>query len=104
GAQILHVNNFKLRVFDRAGTATITVATPTFFSTDATFTIADPQVVYDSATGRWFLTAMEFNSGATDGKVLLLVSAASTLTNATTWMRYVVGDLNGNLKDQPKLG
>jgi hypothetical protein len=105
GTQILQVNNFLLRVFNRAGTKLIEATTATFFGPDATFTVSDPQVVYDSATGRWFVSAMEFNSGATGSKILLMVSSVSTLTNSTTWKRYVVRDDSGSvLDDQPKIG
>lgn len=105
GTQILQVNNFLLRVFNRAGTKLIEATTPTFFGQDPTFTVSDPQVVYDPATGRWFLSAMEFNSGATGSEILLMVSSVSTLTNSTTWKRYVVRDDSSSvLDDQPKIG
>lgn len=103
--QVMHVNNFSVRVFNRTGsTRPVNVTAATFFSQDSGFTVSDPQVVYDAATNRWFASAMEFNSGATGGKVLLLVSHSGTLSNSTTWKRYVVDDEVSTLLDQPKLG
>lgn len=106
GTQTVQVNNFFLRVFNRAGTKLVEVATSAFFLQDSKFSVADPQVVYDPASARWFLSAMEFNGTATGGKVLLLVSPGPTIAADAPagWDRYVLVDTSSTLDDQPKLG
>jgi hypothetical protein len=90
------------RITDRAGGAAVTVSNRAFFNVGAwspTAVVADPQVVFDPARGRWIATL--FAGTCTGGAIFLAVSATASPTGS--WDRYHLA-FDGAWPNGPVLG
>jgi hypothetical protein len=66
------------------------------------FSISDPRIFYDSASGIWFASAMAFDA-YNNGRVYLNVSLTSDPRGL--WYQYTIGTNDaGTLFNQPRLG
>jgi hypothetical protein len=80
----------------------------TFFPVPDGYSFTDPRVIYDSASGRWFVSGLSFNESpgtvsTGSSQTYLAVSASADPTGS--WTPYTVtSNTSGTLYDQPKLG
>ena len=93
------------RITDKSGAAASFFSLNTFFAVDAGFDEADPRVIYDAASGRWFAVYLEFST--LQSSLLLAVSASSDPTGS--FCLYHVGDPANSffetfLQDFPMIG
>jgi hypothetical protein len=65
------------------------------------YAFSDPRVLYDSPSGRWFLTGLAFGTSTNTNASLLAVSATSDPSGG--WLTYGLAT-STLLPDQPKLG
>jgi hypothetical protein len=94
------VNN-ALWVWSKTGAVLLSSDLNVFFPVPSGYSITDPRVTYDSATSRWFLSGLSFDS-FNDSQVYLAVSASADPTG--NWYVYTISSETGVLQDQPKIG
>src|SRR5438477_281562 len=77
--QILAASNGRIKVFDKAGVlGALNVSDSTFWASQTTSGISDPEVRYDRLSGRWFVMAIDLL--ATNNRLLVAVSSGPTIT------------------------
>ena len=99
--QVVEVVNANMSVWTKSGARVSTDDLGLFFSLKAGFAFADPNILYDTVSGRWFLSGSAFNA-AYDSYVYIAASQTSDPTG--TWYIYELAKTTGVLMDQPLLG
>ena len=99
--QVVEVVNANMSVWTKSGARVGTDDLGLFFSVPPGFVFADPNILYDSVSGRWFLSGSAFNA-AYDSFVY--IAASQTSNPAGTWYIYTLATTTGVLMDQPLLG
>jgi hypothetical protein len=94
------------RIFDKSGTVLSTFDAHDFFGIDPTFFVTDsPRIVYDTMSGRWFVSMTSLNSGdfatATNGQFNIAVSTTSDPTQPFNIYTFVT---TGDYPDLATLG
>ena len=74
------------RITDKPGNLLSQFSLATFFGVEAGFEEADPRVIYDAQSGRWFATYTQFSLARATSSILLAVSATSDPTGS--YCRY----------------
>jgi len=100
-ANLAEADNSTLSEWSRSGSLLGSTDLNAFFSVPAGFEFADPRLLYDSPSGRWFLSGFSFDS-ADDSNLYVAVSGTSDPTASWTW--YLLGSSTGVLADQPMIG
>jgi len=93
--------NSSLTYWSKTGTPLGGVDLNTFLGVPTGFFAGDPRIEYDSSSGRWFLSALGFDS-ASDSIEYLGVSQSSDPRGS--WTIYGLPESTAILQDQPKLG
>jgi len=93
--------NDALSVWSRTGGAVGSYNLNSFFSVPSGYSFADPRIIYDGLSGRWFLSGFSVNS-ASDSITYLAVSDSSDPTAG--WYVYDLASGAGVITDQPKIG
>jgi hypothetical protein len=99
--QVVEVVNANMSVWTKSGARVDTQDLGLLFSLPSGFAIADPNILYDTVSGRWFLSFSAFNA-AYDSRVYVAASQTSDATG--TWYIYTLAVKAGVLMDQPLLG
>ena len=73
-----------------------------FGAAPGSFVFTDPNLLYDSASGRWFASGLVFDNASQQEFVLLIVSQTSDPTG--TWNKFQLNPKAGVLRDQEKIG
>jgi hypothetical protein len=103
-ADVVEAVNDTLSVWSKNGSLLTDYNLNAFLTIPAGFTgWSNPRVLYDSASGRWFLSSFAID-GSNDSYAYLAVSATSDPTGA--WYKYTVADnsTTGIFSDQPMIG
>jgi hypothetical protein len=114
-SQFLVAVNGRIRVFDKAGVVgALDEDLASFFSPvlSANSLTTDPRVRFDPLSGKWFVSAIDFNVNEAipvDNRWMLAVSDGGTITNSTVWtfFEFTAGSGNtssGTLADFNTLG
>jgi hypothetical protein len=104
---LMAVVNDLARIINRTTSATLVFDTNTFFKVPNGFIASDPKIVFDAASGRWYLSTLAFDGVTSitfDSYVFLAVSTSSDPT--ASWTIYGLLDQHAShmLCDQPHLG
>ena len=110
--QILEAGNSALRLTNKAGSQIQLQTLNDHFGVPVNGAgnrvLFDPKVAYDSASGRFFIVALQFTPSffSAESKVFLSVSRGSNLTSLNTgWCNYAINaKLNSTGADYPGLG
>lgn len=94
---IFEVTNIEAKIWDKQGNVLSTFSLDTFFSTSDF--VADPRVLYDSQSGRWFVSVLAYDN-INNGKVLFAVSKTSNPTGA--YWQYAI-TFSALIPDQPRI-
>jgi len=97
-------------VYNRSGSALVTLNTPACTTNSSTDAVSDPRVLFDTASGRWFISTTTF-SPIGDASWNLLFSPGSDPT-AASWNCLIIptsgirnpDGTTGNFADFPKTG
>jgi PKD repeat protein len=82
-SQVLVIANGRIKVFTKAGAQSgLNSTTDNFFASVRSAGTSDPKACYDRLSGRWFITMIDV---ATDNRVLIAVSSASTIQSSGGW-------------------
>lgn len=101
--QVVEMVNNVLHVTDRNDTNLATVDLNSFFSTPAGFGLSDPRVLYDAESGRWFASAIAFQTSPSfASRVLVAVSTSSDALQPFVFYQPLT--TSTIICDQPKLG
>ncbi len=98
---VVEALNDGIAVWTRSGARVSTSDPNAFFSVPAGYRFAEPRLVYDVQTERWFMSGWASDS-ANDSFVYLAVSKKSDPTEP--WNVYHLTTSAATLTDQPKLG
>ena len=95
--------NDALTIWSRAGALVGSYDLNTFFSVPVAsgYTFTDPRIIYDTLSGRWFLSGFAVDSSS-DSIVYLATSYSSNPTGG--WYIYQLATSTGTVTDQPKIG
>lgn len=93
--------NSSLSIWSKSGALVSSYDLNAFFAMPPAFRFADPRILYDAESGRWFLSGSAFNVNY-DSEVLIAVSATSDPTGA--WNKYPLAMTTAVLHDQPMIG
>jgi YVTN family beta-propeller protein len=99
--------NSELAIFDRSGSGTPakTVVLSTFFGSTGYGTTGDPQLLYDTPTGRWYSTVVACTKcGAAAGPSAVYLAVSQTSDPNGAWWTWLVASDPNALLDQPRLG
>jgi hypothetical protein len=109
--QVLVAVNGRIKVFDKQGNlGALNVSDDVFWSSVRNGEdVTDPQVEYDRLTGRWFVSAVNFENS--DNRVMLAVSSGPTITDSSSFTFFFfnqnvpppAGD-SGKFADYPQMG
>lgn len=97
---LLEALNSSLSVWSKAGTFLAAADLNVFFGVPSTQSFADPWVLYDTASGRWFMSGFSFDA-SNNSQVYLAVSSTSDPLGG--WLVYTFPS-PGVLADQPMTG
>src|SRR6185312_2664279 len=86
------------KIWTKQGTSVSTFSLYSFFTIGITHSIADPKILYDSQSGRWFASILDFSANT----VVLAVSTSNDPT-VSGWHIYNLTSFS-NCPDQPILG
>ncbi len=86
------------KIWTKQGTSVSTFSLYSFFTIGITHNIADPKILYDSQSGRWFASILDFSANT----VVLAVSTSNDPT-VSGWHIYNLTSFS-NCPDQPILG
>ena len=101
--QVLETVNNVLHVTDRNDTNLATIDLNSFFSTPAGFGLSDPRVLYDAESGRWFASALAFQTSPSfASRVLIAVSTSSDALQPFVFYQPLT--TSNVICDQPKIG
>jgi hypothetical protein len=104
GTQVLHLVNGGVVATTVAGDVLGVDSLDDFFGVDVGYATSDPQAVFDSASGRWVFTVLEYNQTTIyDSRVLLLTSTGPDVLSSTLH-RFEAASSGSTLLDQPRLG
>jgi hypothetical protein len=98
---LVEADNSALSVWTKSGALVMTRDLNAFFTVPAGYSFADPRILYDSESSRWFLSGFALNV-ANDSQMLIAVSTTSDPT--ASWATYVLGSGTGLFGDQPMIG
>jgi hypothetical protein len=101
---VLEATNDTLSAWSKSGTP---LAAPVdlnvFLGVPSAQSFSDPRILYDTSSGRWFLSGFSFNATLADTTTFLAVSASSNPTG--NWIVYTVNSsTTGEVTDQPMIG
>ncbi len=96
---VVEATNASLYVWSKTGAFVAAADLNVMFGLPPGYAFSDPRILYDSPSGRWFLTGLAF--GATSNVSLLAVSGTSDPTGS--WVIYFL-TTSPLLPDQPKVG
>ena len=99
--QVVEVVNANMSVWTKSGARVDTQDLALLLSLPSGFAFADPNILYDAVSGRWFLSGSAFNA-AFDSHVY--IAASQTSNPSGTWYIYDFATTTGVLMDQPLLG
>jgi hypothetical protein len=99
--QVAEVVNSDISIWTKTGGRVSTEDLAVLFSVPSDSVFSDPNIVYDNAAGRWFLSSSSFNA-AYNSNVYVAASQNSDATG--TWYIYTLASTTGVLIDQPLLG
>lgn len=90
------------RFSDKLGRSVSSFTLRSFFNLDSGFSEADPRVIYDAVSNRWFATYFQFSSSSSS--IVLAVSFSSDVTGS--FCRYRIGNLSSETfqQDFPMIG
>jgi IPT/TIG domain len=109
-SDVVRTVNSTIEVRSRTGALLASNDLNTFLSVDSTHYSADPRVIYDSWSQRWWLTitqvANNFTCSGVAAPVLIAVSASSNPLPFSSWIVYELPLVTAGtfLADQPGLG
>src|SRR5260370_10651775 len=99
---LLEMVNATGSIWTKAGTLVKAWDLNVFFGVPTGYTLSDPRVLYDAASGRWFASGVAFDT-AFDSQTFAAISQSSDPT--LSWFVYqLASNLSGTVYDQPKLG
>ena len=98
---VVEALNDDITVWSRTGDLVQSTDPNAFFSVPAGYRFAEPRLVYDVSSGRWFISGWASDS-ANDSIVYVAVSESSDPT--ARWSVYRLATTTGTLTDQPKIG
>lgn len=99
-SHVFEAVNLEGEIFSKAGGAVKSFSLYSFFNISTSDNITDPRVVYDAASGRWFVITSTFGPSSVYGWNL----AVSTTSDPTgTWYVYNYPTV-GSFPDFPKIG
>ena len=96
---LVEATNASLTVWSKAGVLIAAADLNALFGVPAGYFFSDPRVVYDSASGRWFLAGLAF-SASTNASLLAI---SGTSDPSASWLTYGLAT-STTVPDQPKLG
>ena len=89
---VVQTVNLEMRIFDRGGSALLTVPLTNFFGTAGDLGTSDPQIAYHAVSGRWLASIISWDCNS--GYLTLAVSDTSDPTgNWTLWRTEYPGAL-----------
>jgi len=102
--EIFQMVNQVGRITDKSGSpnSASTFDLTTFFSLDILFLGSDPRIIYDTDSGRWFATYLEFEPYFLYQSAIIL--AVSTSSSPTLFCKYQIPGPTNVLQDFPQLG
>jgi IPT/TIG domain len=100
-ANLVEATNSSLSIWTKAGAFVSSVDLNVMLSAPTGFHIYDPRILYDTESGRWFLSALGASDTSNDS--LVYIAASTTSDPAAAW--YIGGrGMPGVLGDQPMTG
>jgi hypothetical protein len=98
---LAEADNSALSFWTKSGSLTASADLNAFFSVPTGYSLSDPRILYDTESGRWFLSGLAFNA-ANASQVYVAVSVTSDPAGA--WNAYQIFGGTGVLADQPMIG
>jgi hypothetical protein len=98
---VVEALNDDIAVWSRTGDLVQSTDPNSFFAVPAGYRFAEPRLVYDVMSQRWFISGWASDS-TNDSIVYVAVSAAADPT--ARWSVYRLASTTGTLTDQPKIG
>ena len=98
---LAEATNSTLSEWSKSGSLLDSTDLNVFFHVPAGFAFTDPRILYDAASGRWFLSGFAFDL-AHDSKLYVAISDTSDPSAFWTW--YLYGTTTGVVTDQPMMG
>jgi hypothetical protein len=97
-SHVVEAVNVNLAVYSKQGSLLATYALTNLFVTGSDF-ISDPRIIYDGATARWFVTAVDVTTGQ------IVIAVSKTPDPVGVWLPYrVPASPTSTCPDQPILG
>jgi IPT/TIG domain-containing protein len=93
--------NSSLSIWSKSGVYSMAFDLNVFFGAPGNYLFTDPRILYDTESGRWFLTGFEFTS-TNDSQLYIAVSTTSD--PAGTWRTTLVKSQTAVIADQPTTG
>lgn len=92
------------RFSDKLGRSVSSFTLRSFFNLDSGFSEADPRVIYDARSSRWFATYFQFSTSLSSSSIVLAVSTSSDVTGS--FCRYRIGNSSSETfqQDFPMIG
>ena len=100
GALVEAVNS-SVSVWSKTGTLLAAADLNAFFGVPGTQSFTDPRVLYDTASGRWFMSGLSFDNSFNSHAYLAISTSSDPLGN---FFVYTVNTAAGVLSDQPMTG
>jgi hypothetical protein len=98
---LAEADNSSLSTWSKSGSLIASVDLNAFFAVPAPLRFADPRILYDAESGRWFLSGLGFDA---NNNSQVFIAASRTSDPSATWEIYVLSSAVGTLQDQPMIG
>jgi hypothetical protein len=98
---LVEATNSSLSTWSKSGSLVTSQDLNVFFALPPPLAFSDPRIIYDSESGRWFLSGLGFDAN-NNSQVFIAASRTSDPTGA--WEVYRLSVAVGILQDQPMIG
>jgi IPT/TIG domain-containing protein len=98
---LVEADNSALSIWTKSGLLVESADLNVFFLEPSGYHFSDPRILYDTESGRWFLSGLGITA-TNDSQVYIAVSTTSDPTGS--WNVYLVASMTGVLGDQPMTG
>ncbi len=96
---VVEMNNLEERIFTKSGTFVSNQSLHRFFGAASVVSLADPRILYDNLTGRWFASIHDLTSNQ------VIVAASTTSAPTGSWYVYYFSTWKSEYSpDQPYIG
>jgi hypothetical protein len=98
---LVEATNSSLSTWSKSGSLVTAVDFNSFFALPSPLVFSDPRILYDSESGRWFLSGLAFDANFNSE---IFIAASRTSDPTGIWQEYQLSAQAGILQDQPMIG